>query len=132
MHRRMVGQKPRHSLGLMSRKIVGNDVNLAILGLRGQDLTQERDKLFRGVPLRRFSQNLATAGLQSRVERERTVPAIFEPMPLYAAGRERQDRIETVQGLNRRFLVHTENGRMLRRVHIETDNIRRLLLEVGM
>jgi hypothetical protein len=41
------------------------------------------------------------------------MPVVLESMPFGATGRQGQDGIETIQGLDRRFLVYTEDGSML-------------------
>jgi hypothetical protein len=45
--------------------------------------------------------------------------------------RQRQQRIEPVQGLNRRLFVDAEHHRVLRGIEIETNHVRRLGLELG-
>ena len=42
-----------------------------------------------------------------------------------------QNRIKPVQGLNGTFLIHAENRGMGGRSQIESNNVRRLLLEFG-
>ena len=55
---------------------------------------------------------------------------VLESMPLGATRREREHRIGSIQCLNRGLLIHAEHGRVLRRLKVEPDNVRRLLLEV--
>ena len=52
-------------------------------------------------------------------------------MPFGAAGRKGQDRIAPVEGLDGGLLIETEYNRVLGRVQIEGDDIRRLGLEIG-
>ena len=56
---------------------------------------------------------------------------ILEPMAFGAAGRERQDRIQPIECLNRRLLVGREHGRVLRWIHIQPDHVGGFRLEVG-
>ena len=44
-------------------------------------------------------------------------------MPFGASRRERQDRIETVQGLNGGLLIEAEYSRMLRRAQLEAEDV---------
>src|SRR5262245_20756741 len=50
---------------------------------------------------------------------------ILKAVTFGPAGRQRQDGIQAVQSLNGRFLVDTKDGRMLRWVDVETNNISR-------
>jgi pimeloyl-ACP methyl ester carboxylesterase len=59
------------------------------------------------------------------------VAVILEPMAFGAAGRERQDRIQPIECLNRRLLVGREHGRVLRWIHIQPDHVGGFGLEVG-
>ena len=59
------------------------------------------------------------------------MPVVFEAVPLGAAGRQRQDRIEAVQGLNRRFLIDGEDRGVVGRVDIQPDHVGGFGLEVG-
>ena len=52
-------------------------------------------------------------------------------MALNPSGRERQDGIEPVQGLDGGLFVDAEDGSMLGRVQVETDDVGSLGLEVG-
>jgi hypothetical protein len=52
-------------------------------------------------------------------------------MAFGAAGRERQDRIQPIECLNRRLLVGREHGRVLRWIHIQPDHVGGFGLEVG-
>ena len=56
---------------------------------------------------------------------------VLEPVPLRAAGRQRQDRIEAVERLDGRFLIDGEHRRVVGRIHIQPNHVRRLGLEVG-
>ena len=48
---------------------------------------------------------------------------ILEAVAFGASRRERQDGIETIQGLNGGLLIHTKHGGVLGRVQIESDDI---------
>lgn len=129
-HRRMGLQKFGDPRGLVRREIVRNHMDLHALGLIGHEVRQERDELLEGVALRRLAQHLARLGIERGVEGERAVPVIFEAMPFRPPRRQGQHRTLAVQGLDRRFLVHTKHRRMLRWVQIEADDVSGLALEV--
>jgi hypothetical protein len=72
----MIGQELRDPLGLMGREVVGDDVDLATLGLQRNNLTQEGDQLLSGMAGRGLTQNLAAGGVERGVKRERTMPIV--------------------------------------------------------
>jgi len=73
-----------------------------------------------------LTENLAGASIKGRIERESTVAKVLKTMAFRAAGRKRQDRIFSIQGLNRPFLVHREHRCMLRWIDVQPDNVGRL------
>jgi hypothetical protein len=52
-----------------------------------------------------------------REQRARAVPGVFEAVPLGAARRQWQHRVEPVERLNRRLLVDREHRHMIGRIH---------------
>jgi len=130
MYRRVGLQKCGDPSGLVGREVVGDHVNLLTGGLARHDVGQKGDELFRGVPVCRLAQHFPCLGIERGVERQRTVPVIFEPMPFRPPRRQRQHWILAVEGLDRRFLVNTKHGRLLWRIQVETDNVSGLALEL--
>ena len=59
------------------------------------------------------------------------MPVVLEAVTFGASRRERQDRIETIQGLNGGLLIDAEHGRVLRRVQIEADDVGGFGFELG-
>jgi hypothetical protein len=59
------------------------------------------------------------------------VAVVFEAVTLSPAGRQRQHRIQPIQGLDRSLLIHAKCRCMLRRPEVQTDNVSRLLLKGG-
>ncbi len=59
------------------------------------------------------------------------MPEVLKPVALGAAGRERQNRVEPIQSLNRGLFIDTEHGRVLRRMQVQTQNIGRFAFELG-
>ena len=56
---------------------------------------------------------------------------IFEAVALGAPRRQRQHGVEAVERLNGRLLVHGKHGCVVRRIHVQSDHVRRLGLELG-
>src|SRR5208337_30068 len=69
-------------------------------------------------------------GVEGSVERERSMPVVLKAMSLRTPRRERQHRIEPIEGLNGGFLVNAKHSGVLRRMQVEGDNVGGLLLEV--
>ena len=59
------------------------------------------------------------------------MPIVFKPVALQPPGRQRQHWIQPVQGLDGGLFVHAKHRRMLRRFDVQSDNIGRLSLKVG-
>jgi hypothetical protein len=55
------------------------------------------------------------------------MPFIVVRLPGRHAGSERQDRLRPIQRLYLTLLVNTENDRMLRRIHVQSDDVPYLL-----
>lgn len=127
----MVVQEGVHLLGLMRREIVEDDVQRLPPRLMGHQVGQERDELRRGVSFGGTPEHRAAASLERGIEREGAVTGIFKAMPLDTTGRQWQHWIQPIQRLDRRLLIHTEDGGMLRRIHVQPNDISRLALEVG-
>ena len=56
---------------------------------------------------------------------------VLKAMAFGSARRERQDRIEAIQGLNSGFLIDTKHSRMLRGMQIQSNNVGSFGFEVG-
>src|SRR6478672_7787840 len=127
----MLGQKLGDSLGLMSGKVVHDDVDCLVSRLGGDHVDQKGDKLRTGVTGRGLSNHLTGAHVKGGVERKGAVAVVFEPVALGTAGRKRQDRVESVQCLDGALFVDRENRRIHWWVEVETNDVGRLGLEVG-
>ena len=92
---------------------------------------QEGDEFTTGVAGGGFSVDAAGGRIQRSIQGKRAVAAVLEAVAFGASGRERKDGIETVQGLNRGFLVDAEYGRVLRRAQIEAEDVGGFALEIG-
>ena len=67
--------------------------------------------------------HLAGLHIQCRIQRQRSVAIIFKAMAFGAARRQWQHRIEPVQRLNRCLFIHAKHGGMLRRIHVQADDV---------
>ena len=83
----MGGEELRHGLGLVRRKIVGDEVDLLALGLRGDHIGEKGNELRAGVALGGFAQDLSAGNLQGGVKRQSAMPEILKAMALGTPGR---------------------------------------------
>lgn len=87
------------------------------------DFLQERSETLSGVAGRRLSVDPAGGRFQRRIEGQGAMPVVLEAMALGGAGSQRQRRTEAVQGLKGGLLIHAKDGRMLRRLQAQPDDI---------
>src|SRR5215207_1422733 len=119
----MGGEELSHRLGLVRRKVVSDDVDVLVLGLRGDDICEKGHELRTGVALGCFAQDLSAGNLQGGVERQSAMLEILKAVALGTAGRKGQNRIEAIESLNGALFIHAEHGRVGRRLEIEADNV---------
>src|SRR5689334_2556113 len=116
--------------GFMSREVISNDVNLPAARLTGHQISEKGNELLTGMARRRAANDGSGPGVQRGVQGEGAVAVVLESMSLSPSGRQWQHRIQPVQCLDARLLINAENDRMLRRFHIQANNISRFLLKV--
>jgi hypothetical protein len=116
---------------LMSREIVGNEMNLLAARLLGDQVQEEGHKLLAGVPRGGFAYHLAIARVKRGIQRKGAVAVYSKPWRSSRPGDRGRDRIESLQGLDGGLFIHAKHCRMLRRFHVQPDNIGRLGLDVG-
>ena len=130
MNLRMRLEELFHLPGLVGGEIVGDDMDFFATGLVDDDIGEEGDELGRSVPRRSLAQHLSGLGIEGRVERERSMPVVLKAMSLCSPRRERQYRIEPVEGLNGGLFINAEHRGVLWRMQIQSDDVGGLFLEV--
>ena len=105
---RMLGKEGLDQFGLVSREIVGDDMDLLAARLVDDQVGQKGDELSRGMPSCRLAEHYTGLGVEGRIQRERPMALVLKPMPLGAPRRQRQHRIESIQGLDRGLLIHAD------------------------
>ncbi len=83
----VLSQKRVNPLGLMRRKIVGNDVDLFALGLIDHNVGQKGDEFGGGVPVSGLAQDFTGLGIESGVQGQRAVAEILETVAFGASRR---------------------------------------------
>ena len=127
----MLWEELTDRLSFVRGEIVQDDVNLLPRGAQGYDLLQEGDELRAGMAGSGFAVDATGGGIQRRIQGERSVSVVLKAVTFGAAWRERQDGIQTIQGLNGGLLIDTEHGRVLGRVQIEAEDVGRFGFEIG-
>ena len=127
----MIVEELLDSLGLVGGEVVEDDVDLLAGGLTGDEILEEGDEFLAGVVADGLAQNGSGLGVQGGVQRQSAVSNVLEAMSLGSPWGERKNRVLAVKGLDGRFLIHAEDGRMLRRVDIQAEDVGGLALEVG-
>ena len=123
MNRRMVFKEVPDRLTLMSRKIVGDDMDFFAPGLIGNDVVEEGDKFSGGVSRCSLTEYLTCFGVESCIQRERAMSVVLEAMTFRAARRKGKDGILPIQRLNGALFIDAEHHGMLRRVQIQSDDV---------
>ena len=126
----MLGEKRADGLRLVRGQVVGDDMDLSLLRLTGDNVAEERDERRAGVAWDRLAQDLAGAGIERGKQGQRPVPEVLKAVSLRAARRQGQHRVKAVQRLDRGFLIDREHGGVLRGMEIQPDHVRSLRLEV--
>src|SRR5262245_26462524 len=127
----VLGEEFPDALGLVCGEVVENDVDLSGAGFNGNELAEESDGFLSRVPRCGLIEHRSSASVESGIERQSPMAIILEAMSLSAPGRKWQYWIAAIESLDRSLLIDAENGRVLRRIEVQTDNVRRLPLEVG-
>ena len=131
MPARSPGEPVADRLRLVGRVVVHDDVDLEVGRHVGLDVIQELAELHAAVAPIALSDDLACGDVKGCEERGRAVALVIVSAPLDLPRAQRQQRLGAIEGLNLRFLVHAEDHGMLRRVHVEADDVARLVHEVG-
>ena len=98
---RMASQEVLHEFRLVSREVVGDNVDLFGMRLAGSEPSKKLNEFGRGVTRDGLAKNTPCLRVESGIQAEHAVPVILEPMSFRTTRRERQDRVESIERLNR-------------------------------
>ena len=96
----------------MSRKVVGDDMKRCFGRLRSDHLGKKFHELSARLTVSCLRQDFAGGRVQGRIERKSAVAKVFESVTFGSPRRERQDGVQTIQGLNGALFIDTENSRV--------------------
>src|SRR4029434_2466517 len=92
---------------------------------------EKSHELRTGVARGGFAQDLSAGNLQGGVERERARAEILKAVALGTPGRKGQNWSEPIESLKGALFIHTEHSCMGWGLEGESDDVRRLGLEIG-
>src|ERR1700726_505665 len=124
---RVTSQKIADRLGFMCAQVIADDVNGSFWNLTGDKIFQKGDELCTGVAGTGLADNLAAPGIKGCIERERSMAIIFKAVSFSPTGRERQNRVQTIQRLDGTLFVDTEHCGVERRLEEQADETGGLL-----
>jgi hypothetical protein len=130
MHTRMGIEERLDALGFVRREVIDNHMDLTPARLGRDQLGQEVDERGTGMPRHGLADDLAGAGVERGIQREGAMPVVLEAVTFGTAGRERQDRVQAVQRLDRRLFIRGKHDRVLGRIQVESNHVGGLLLEL--
>ena len=125
----MGGEELRHGLGLVRRKIVGDDVDLLALGLRGDHICEKRRRTPRWCGAGWFCPGPVRWKPRGRRRARECRGGNTQSRGARHARAKGQNWIQPIKSLNGALFIHAEHGRVGRRLEIEPNNVGRLGLE---
>src|SRR5215472_2987152 len=75
----------------------------------------------------KLTDDLASLSVQGGEQRSRAIALVIMSPPFHLTGAHGQRRLRAIQGLDLRFLVHTQHQRFIGRIKIEPDNVTHLV-----
>ena len=130
MPARTPGEPVADRLRLVRRVVVHDDMDVEIGRNVGLDMIQELPELRAAMAPVALSDDRPGGDIEGGEQRGRAIALVVMGAPLNLAWAQRQQGLGAIECLNLRFLVHTENHGMLRRVHIQPDDVARLVHKV--
>jgi len=131
MDARMPEQPPMHRRRPMGREVVQHDVDLQRGCDAALDLTEERHEILGAMLLFTPRQDFAGRDVERGEQIERAIPDVVVGPPFGLANVHGQDRLGPLERLDLRLLVEGEHHRVVRRIHIQADDIPNLVDELG-
>jgi hypothetical protein len=123
--------QPHVSFGLVRREIVEHHVDFAI-PMSGDDLVHEVEELDPSASLVVPADDFAAGQIKGRKERRRAVPRIVVGLARHGApARQFQVTLRPFERLDRRLFVDGQHDGVVRRRHVEPDDLGRLGNKVG-
>jgi hypothetical protein len=126
---RMSLQPRLHARMLVGTVVVDDEVKLKLRGF-SVDLSQEPDELLVAMLRHAVPDDLAIQHAESSEERGRAVSLVVVSLPSRNTGTQGQQRLSAVERLDLTLLIDTQHEGLVGRIHVEADDIMKLLDEV--
>src|SRR5260370_12089647 len=107
----------------MFAQYISDDVNVSFWSLTGDEIFQKGDELCTGVAGAGLADDLAAPGIKGCIERERSMAIIFKAVSFSPTGRNRQNRVQTIQRLDGTLFVDTEHSGVDRQLELPAHAI---------
>lgn len=124
-------QKLLYRFALVCRVVVQNDVEDKFLGISAVQPLEEGDEVERLARIPAVADDPTRGYVERGKQSRRPVSVVVVCLAFRNIWPKRKDRLASLQGLDLRLLVHTENYGIFWRTQAQTDHIVKFLLEVG-
>ncbi len=108
---------------LVRGEIVEHDVDVQLARNGCFALSEEFLELYRSMSRVALSEDFTCCGVECSKQVSRSMPNVVVGLSLGLAQAHGQDRLSTLERLNLRFLVDAQDDRVIRWVHIQTNNV---------
>ena len=108
-HFGVASQKITDRFSLMGAQVITDDMDRLLLGLPSDEIFQKRDELCAPVVGAGLPNDLAAAGMECRVQRQRAMTVILKAVSFGPARGQGQNRVQAVQRLDGTLFVDAED-----------------------
>src|SRR5947208_8959351 len=114
----------------MCAVMIHDQVDGKTAGKTGVDVVQKPQELLVTMPPVTVADGDSARHIQGRKQRCHTMTFVIMRLPGRHTGRQRKNRLRTVQRLDLTLLIHAQHDRMIRRIHIQPHDVPHLLHEL--
>src|SRR5262252_4448175 len=111
----------------MSAIVVENEMHFKTRGHRGVNLIEELAKLKRAMTAMQLTNDFPRLSVQCGKQRSGAVTFVIVRPTLGLSRTHGQNRLRAIQGLDLRFLIHTQHQRFIRRIQVKPYHVADLI-----
>jgi len=112
-----------HLFHLVRTVVVQHQVDVQATGEVRIDVIEKPQKLLMPVLPVTIADVDSAGHIQRREQGRHAMPLVIMALPRRYAGRQRENRLRAVQGLDLALLIHTQHDRVVRRMHIQPYDV---------